>query len=82
MKELFSQIKKVSKLEPNSVEEQIVKLTEEFGEFSVAHQRMKGRKKSKNGPDYDRKNLLEEGCDMMQILMSILAKEGFKYEDI
>jgi NTP pyrophosphatase (non-canonical NTP hydrolase) len=73
---------KVSKMEKKNLTQQMVKLAEEHGELAAAvlmHLGQKGTRMSKNEV---RENVLEEGCDCLLMVLSILNKAGFKENEI
>jgi NTP pyrophosphatase (non-canonical NTP hydrolase) len=61
----------------------MVKLQEECGEFAVAVLKKEGWKgMGKDTATTNHDNILEEGCDVMIIVMSVLAKYKFTEEQI
>ena len=61
----------------------MVKLQEECGELAVSVLKKEGWKgMGKDNEDTNHENILEEGCDVMIIVMSILAKYKFTEEQI
>lgn len=61
----------------------IAKLQEECGELAVAILKKEGWKgMGKDDKESNHDNILEEGCDVMIIVMSILAKYRFTQEEI
>ena len=61
----------------------MVKLQEECGELAVAVLKKEGWPgMGKDNEDTNHENILEEGCDVMIIVMSVLAKYKFTEEQI
>jgi hypothetical protein len=82
-REVFERIVKVTKeKEVKTQSEKMVKLMEEMGELSVAHLQKKSLKGKGSKTDKEvHENFLEEACDCVIILQSILAAEGFDYDE-
>lgn len=76
--QLFKDVFELSWDDNASTFEHISKLAEEFGEFAQVVNKMHGRKGNKR--DYDSEqlklDLIEEGVDVLQVVFSILAKNG------
>lgn len=81
-REIFERITKVTKeKEVKTQSEKMVKLMEEIGELSVAHLQKKSLKGKGSKTDKEvHENFLEEACDCVIIIQSILAAEGFEYD--
>jgi len=78
VKSIHQQILDASKKEPKPIMARMVKLQEECGELAVAVLKKEGWKgMGKDNADTNHENILEEGCDVMIIIMSILAKYKF-----
>ncbi len=83
VKSIHQQILDASKKEPKSIMARMAKLQEECGELAVAVLKKEGWKGlGKDNADSNHDNILEEGCDVMIIVMSILAKYKFTEEEI
>lgn len=82
-RELFEKIAQVTKnKEVKTQTEKVVKLMEEAGEFAAGFLQSRNLKGRGNKTDKDvRDNLLEEACDCVIILKSILTAEGFSYDE-
>jgi NTP pyrophosphatase (non-canonical NTP hydrolase) len=71
-------ISEYSKKEPKTIEQQLIKLQEEHGELSVAILQRFGLKSPKGKSIKEiEENILEEACDMVIMLMSIIAHFNF-----
>jgi NTP pyrophosphatase (non-canonical NTP hydrolase) len=83
VKSIHQQILDTSKKEPKPIMARMVKLQEECGELAVAVLKKEGWKgMGKDNPESNHENILEEGCDVMIIVMSVLAKYKFTEEQI
>jgi NTP pyrophosphatase (non-canonical NTP hydrolase) len=83
IKSIHRQILDASKKEPKPIIARMVKLQEECGELAVAVLKKEGWKGlGKDTKDTNHDNILEEGCDVMIIVMSVLAKYKFTEEQI
>jgi NTP pyrophosphatase (non-canonical NTP hydrolase) len=83
VKSIHQQILDASKKEPKPIMARMVKLQEECGELAVAVLKKEGWKgMGKDNPESNHENILEEGCDVMIIVMSVLAKYKFTEEQI
>lgn len=83
MKSAISKIITLNKKEPKTAMEVMVKMQEECGELAAEMLRYIGKK----GANGDTKKILkgkilEEGCDIMITVVSVLEKFGFKEKDI
>lgn len=83
MKSAINKVIALNKKEPKTPMEVMVKMQEECGELAAEMLRYIGRK----GANGDTKKILkgkilEEGCDVMITVVSILEKFGFKEKDI
>ncbi len=78
VKSIHQQILRAAKKEPKPIIARMVKLQEECGELAAAILKKEGWKGlGKDTPDTNHDNILEEGCDIMIIVMSIIAKYKF-----
>jgi NTP pyrophosphatase (non-canonical NTP hydrolase) len=78
VKSIHQQILDTSKKGPKPIMARMVKLQEECGELAVAVLKKEGWKgMGKDNPESNHENILEEGCDVMIIVMSVLAKYKF-----
>jgi len=83
VKSIHRQILDASKKEPKPIMARMVKLQEECGELAVSVLKKEGWKgMGKDNKDTNHENILEEGCDVMIIVMSVLAKYKFTEEQI
>jgi NTP pyrophosphatase (non-canonical NTP hydrolase) len=83
VKSIHQQILEASKKEPKPIMARMVKLQEECGELAVAVLKKEAWKGlGKDTPTSNHENILEEGCDVMIIVMSVLAKYKFTEEQI
>ena len=78
MKKIFDRIQNIGQDVDATVDRRIVKMVEEFGEFSEAYLQSINFKDPKGqSPAELREHLLEEGCDMLVMVLDILIKSGF-----
>lgn len=83
VKTIHQKILDASKKEPKPIMARMAKLQEECGELAVAVLKKEGWKGlGKDTKKTNHDNILEEGCDVMIIVMSILAKYRFSQEEI
>lgn len=73
---------KVSKKERKSLVLQMVKLGEETGELSAAVLMHLGKKGTRMSKSEITENVLEEACDCLLMILSILNKAGFNEKEI
>jgi NTP pyrophosphatase (non-canonical NTP hydrolase) len=73
---------KVSKKERKSLTLQLVKLAEEHGELAAAVLMHLGQKGTRMSKAEVKENVLEEACDCLLIVLSILNKAGFNEKQI
>lgn len=77
--EMYEEIFELTIKDNSTVFEHVSKLTEEVGEFVQVINKLNGRKRSLS--EYNVKelqeNLLEEAVDCIQVIFSILAKNGY-----
>lgn len=73
---------KVSKKERKSLPLQLVKLAEEHGELAAAVLMHLGQKGTRMSKAEVTENVLEEACDCMLMILSILNKAGFNEKEI
>lgn len=80
----WNKIRKLSATEVADSSKRFVKLMEEVGEFSAAYLEADGFKVSKTSKTKEelREHLLEEGVDSLIMILDILAKEGYSFDDI
>lgn len=80
---IVSQVLKVSKKERKPILARTTKLQEECGELAVAVLKKEGWKgMGRDTPTTNHDNILEEGCDVIIIALSILSKYRFTEEEI
>lgn len=65
-----------------TIDRRMLKFGEEVGEFYAASLIYDGGKGSRLGKAGKRRHLLEEGCDVLIVLLSILFLHGFKISEI
>ena len=65
-----------------TLDRKIIKLQEEAGEFAAAYLMSVGSKGTKKTSEQITDNLLEEGCDVMLVVLSILMRSGFDMNDV
>lgn len=83
MKNALKHIITVNKKETKTAMEVMVKVGEEYGELSAEMLKYIGKKGSKGLTKKQIKmNILEEGCDTIITLVSVLEKFGFNEKDI
>lgn len=83
MKSAIKHIITINKKEPKSAMEVMVKLQEECGELAAEMLKYIGKKGSKGqNKKQIRMNILEEGCDTIITVVSVLEKFGFSEEDL
>lgn len=84
LKKNMKEVKRLNEKDPASLELRMCKIAEEFGEMAQAFNKTTGRKYLKKGdtPKNIRKNILEEGVDTMQCIISFLVQCGFDRDDI
>lgn len=80
---ITQQIIKLSRKERKPIMARVVKLAEEHGELAAAILREEGWKgMGKYTKETNHDNVLEEGCDVMIIVLSLLAKYKFTEDEI
>lgn len=83
VKSIHKKILRASKKEPKPIIARMVKLQEECGELAVAILKKEGWKGlGKDTPATNHDNILEEGCDIMIIVMSIIANYKFSEDQM
>ena len=66
----------------NNVDKKLIKLQEEAGEFAAAYLMHIGSKGTNKTKEEVKDNLLEEGCDVCLVALSIVMRHGFTVEEI
>ena len=66
----------------NNVDKKLIKLNEECGEFAAAYLMHIGSKGTSKTKEEVKDNLLEEGCDVCLVALSIVMRHGFTIEQI
>jgi NTP pyrophosphatase (non-canonical NTP hydrolase) len=80
---VYTKILQLSKKEPKPLLARMVKLQEECGEFAVAILKKNGWKgMGRDTAATNLDNILEEGCDVMMIVMSVLSEYNFTVSDV
>jgi NTP pyrophosphatase (non-canonical NTP hydrolase) len=82
MKEIYKEIEILNNKSCTTVERGICKLFEECGEFAQAANKTIGIKISNNTLEETKSEILEEGCDVIQNVFSIMNLYGISYNDI
>lgn len=83
VKSIFGQVLDASRKEPKPIMARMVKLQEEAGELAVAVLKKEGWKGMGRDNDItNHDNILEEGCDVMLIVLSVLSKYKFTEDEI
>lgn len=84
IKKFWDRIEGLSLAEKGHTPKRFTKLMEEIGEFSSAYLKIDGFKVDKENlsPTELRNNFLEEGIDSLIMVIDILNKEGFSYDEI
>jgi NTP pyrophosphatase (non-canonical NTP hydrolase) len=83
MKNAVKHVIAINKREPKSAMEVMVKLQEECGELAAEMLKYIGKKGAKGLTKRQvRLHILEEGCDTIITVISVLEKFGFKEEDL
>lgn len=83
MKNAIKHIIAINKKETKSAMEVMVKLQEETGELAAEMLKYIGKKGSKGlNKKQIRMNILEEGCDTIITVVSVLEKFGFNDKDL
>ena len=72
----------ISQNEPMTVDQQIMKIMEELGELSEARLISVGLKDSDDSDEYKIEHVLEEGCDVVLMSISILVACGFTKDQV
>jgi hypothetical protein len=67
MEQIIADIDRVSQIEPKGIPDRIIKFNEEFGEFCAEIVKLRGE----SVKPYSRENLIKEGADAYQVLISI-----------
>lgn len=83
MKSLFDEAIAITNMDGNNVAFHLAKAVEEFGELGQEINKTLGIKNKKNGETDDviKENVLEEGTDLIQCVISIFADYGITYKD-
>ncbi len=83
-KKTVKEIVRLNKLDEKSVSKRMCKITEEIGELAQAVNKTTGIKRLKKEDTKENMldNILEEGADSIQCVISLLGKFGFTAEDI
>ncbi len=83
-KKVVKEIGRLNNIDPASDAERMCKVTEEVGELAQAVNKTFGRKKIKEGESVEviKANILEEGADSIQCIISVLHGYGFTADDI
>lgn len=81
---VYSEIKRLNKLDPATASERVSKLLEEAGELAKEVNKTTGRKvlKPSDTPQAIRKEMIDEGADTIQNVLSILDGFGVKPAEI
>lgn len=66
----------------NNVDKKLIKILEEAGEFAAAYLMHIGSKGTNKTKEEVKDNLLEEGCDVCLVALSIVMRHGFTIEEI
>lgn len=86
IKKSIDRCKKIALLEhsknPDNLEKKLIKLSEEVGEFAAAYLMSVGSKGTSKTPEQVKDNVLEEGCDVTLVILSILIRSGFTLDQI
>ncbi len=82
LSETLIEVFKVSKKERKSLTLQLVKLAEEHGELAAGVLMHLGQKGSDMSKSEIKENVLEESCDCLLMILSILNKAGFNINEI
>lgn len=84
MNSIYSKIEELNIKDPASHEARLGKLTEETGEVATAINKLTGRKALKIGDNEKTiaDEILHEGADVIQNVISIVAGFGFAYDDL
>lgn len=80
--ETLIKVFKVSKKERKNLTLQMVKLGEEHGELAAAVLMHLGQKGTRMSKAEVTENVLEEACDCLLMVLSILSKAGFNTKEI
>lgn len=83
-KEIVKEISELNSKDKATNSERMCKVVEEIGELAQAVNRTTGRKilKEKDTEESLRENLLEEGVDSIQCIISLLDGYGYNSKDI
>lgn len=82
MKQIYKDIKKLNEITGRNLSLIMMKTTEEFGELAQEVNKLYGLKKTKETQKDINQNILEEGVDTIQCVLSLLAENGHSYKDI
>ena len=80
----IKEIEKLNKIDPATISERLCKVMEEVGELAQAINKTTGRKFWKKNDTLKKinENILEEGVDSIQCIVSLLTQMGFNDDDI
>lgn len=82
MEDIVKRIKYLDSINPADTVKRTLKLNEEVGELAAAVLAYTGYKVTDFTDDQIEDNILEEGCDILIVLLSILTSRGFTLQQI
>lgn len=82
MKEIYEEIQRLNVTDPASPQDRLVKTFEEVGELAQAVGKDIGRKIHSESKEDIRANILEEGADTIQCVISVLDSYDISFEEL